>query len=223
MSIEKNIQNIREKLPGGCRLIAVTKTHPVELLTEAYNAGQKVFGENKVQEMVEKYEKLPKDIEWHMIGHLQSNKVKYIAPFVSLIHSIDSIKLLTEVNKQAFKIQKVINCLLQIHIALEETKFGFLPDEAKELIGSKELENLKNIKIIGLMGLATNTEDTLQIKKEFKSIKSLFDDIKGIKKANVDVSELSIGMSSDYFLAIEEGSTLIRVGSAIFGNRNYNI
>jgi PLP dependent protein len=204
-------------------LIAVSKTQPLERLQEAYDAGQRVFGENKAQELASKYETLPKDIEWHMIGHLQTNKVKYIAPFVTLIHSIDSIKLLEEVDKQAKKVNRKISCLLQVHIAKEETKFGFGVDEIKELINSETLVNFSNVEIKGLMGMATFTENQEQIRNEFSVINNLFQSLKSqTLPANVEMKELSIGMSSDYKIAIEEGSTLVRVGTAIFGVRNYN-
>jgi PLP dependent protein len=222
MSIAENLQRIKNQIPSNCKLIAVTKTHPVEVLQEAYNAGHKVFGENKVQEMVDKFEKLPKDIEWHMIGHLQSNKVKYIVPFVKLIHSIDSIKLLSEVDKQAAKIGRVIPCLLQVHIAKEETKFGFAEEEIRTFFEGSEIDSLKNIKIVGLMGMATNTKDETVIRNEFRGLRQLFDELKKIRKDNFELTELSMGMSSDFSIAAEEGSTLVRVGSAIFGYRNYN-
>jgi PLP dependent protein len=204
---------------GNTKLVAVSKTKPIETLLEAYNIGFKVFGENKVQELVEKQQELPKDIEWHMIGHLQTNKVKYIISFVHLIHSIDSEKLLQEVQKQAQKIGKVQNCLLQIHIAEEDTKFGFSFEEAKKLLLSEQLGEWQNIKIVGLMGMATFTEDTIQIRKEFKNLKQFLEEMKPHKTQNVDLQELSIGMSGDYELGIQEGSTIVRIGSAIFGNR----
>ncbi len=221
MTITDNIQFFNEKLKEtSCRLIAVSKTKPAETIEEAYQAGQHIFGENKVQELVPKYEALPKDIEWHLIGHLQSNKVKYIAPFVSLIHSVDSLSLLQEINKQAQKHNRVINCLLQIYIAQEETKFGLDFAEAESLLKSNELGNLKNISITGLMGMATNTDDTVQIRQEFKSLKQFFDKMKSqTLQSNVNLQEISMGMSSDWEIAVEEGSTLIRVGSAIFGSR----
>lgn len=223
MSIAENIDQVKERLSAVCKLIAVTKTHPVEVLRKAYDAGHKIFGENKVQEMEEKYDRLPKDIEWHMIGHLQTNKVKYISPFVKLIHSIDSLKLLKEVDKQAQKAGRVIECLFQIHIAQEETKFGFSPEELKELMSSDSLHDLRNVKIVGLMGMASNTSDVDQIRGEFKLLKALFEECKKVNKENMEMKELSMGMSSDYEIAIEEGSTLVRVGSAIFGNRNYKV
>lgn len=217
--IAERIQVIEQKIKGRARLIAVTKTKPVAMLQEAYEAGARLFGENKVQEMAEKQPQLPGDIDWHLIGHLQSNKVKYIAPFVSLIHSIDSLKLLQEVNKQALKNGRVIDCLLQIHIADEETKFGMLAEEAEALLRSKTLNDLQNVRIIGLMGLATNTDDEEQIRREFRGLKQLFDKLATIQTAQVQFSELSMGMSGDYEIAVEEGSTLVRVGSAIFGAR----
>lgn len=222
MSIKENLLHIKSGLPAGVTLIAVTKTHPAEKLIEVYNAGHKVFGENKVQEMCDKYEQLPKDIEWHLIGHLQTNKVKYIAPFVGLIHSVDSLKLLQEINKQALKNNRVINCLLQIYIAKEETKYGLSFEEAEQIIVSDQLKQLKNIKITGLMGMASNTEDDAIIRNEFKSLKTFFDKHSGLTSFNFQLSVLSMGMSSDYQIAIEEGSNMIRVGSLIFGNRIYS-
>jgi pyridoxal phosphate enzyme (YggS family) len=223
MVIKNNINVITGELSGSCKLIAVSKTQPIERLQEAYDAGQRIFGENKAQELASKYAVLPKDIEWHMIGHLQTNKVKYIAPFVALIHSIDSIKLLEEVDKQAKKVNRKISCLLQVHIAKEETKFGFDLDEVKELINSEALKNFSNIEIKGLMGMATFTENQQQIRNEFALINNLFKTLKSqTLPTNVEMKELSIGMSSDYKIAIEEGSTLVRVGTAIFGSRNYN-
>ena len=220
-SIRENIRSFDTLLQGThCRLIAVTKTKPVEMLMEAYEAGCKRFGENKVQEMVEKFEQLPKDIEWHLIGHLQSNKVKYIAPFVNMVHSIDSLKLLQEVDKQARKINRIIPCLLQIHIAEEETKFGLSYLEAEELLQSPELPALRNIIITGLMGMATFTENQGQIRQEFRGLKLFFEQMKNkTLPAQVKLAELSMGMSGDYQIAVQEGSTLIRVGSSIFGTR----
>ena len=217
--IAESIQAIEQKIKDRARLIAVTKTKPVAMLQDAYEAGARLFGENKVQEMAEKQPQLPSDIEWHLIGHLQSNKVKYIASFVSLIHSIDSLKLLQEVNKQALKNGRVIDCLLQIHIADEETKFGMLAEEAEALLQSETLNDLQNVRIIGLMGLATNTDDAEQVRREFHELKQLFDTLGTIQTAQVQFSELSMGMSGDYEIAVEEGSTLVRVGSAIFGAR----
>jgi PLP dependent protein len=224
MVIKNNINAIIAELSGtSCQLIAVSKTQPIERLQEAYDAGQRIFGENKAQELASKYTALPKDIAWHMIGHLQTNKVKYIAPFVALIHSIDSIKLLEEVDKQAKRFNRKISCLLQVHIAKEETKFGFDLGEIKELINSETLANFSNLEIKGLMGMATFTENQQQIRNEFAGLNNLFKALKAhALPANVEMKELSIGMSSDYKIAIEEGSTLVRVGTAIFGVRNYN-
>ncbi|MEP4534326.1 MAG: YggS family pyridoxal phosphate-dependent enzyme [Cyclobacteriaceae bacterium] len=221
--ITDNIQSILTKTSDHkCTLIAVSKTKPNELLQEAYDAGQRHFGENKVQELVGKYESLPKDIMWHMIGHLQRNKVKQIAPFVHLIHSVDSERLLRAINKEAAKAGRQINCLLQVHIATETTKFGFDKSELFTLLKSGLLGELGNIKILGLMGMATLTDDTDQIKSEFLSLKSIYDDIdKEFSIPNLSMKELSMGMSSDYKIALECGSTMIRVGSTIFGERNY--
>ena len=216
MSIPGNIKNIKQSLPHSVALVAVTKTYTVEKISEAYSAGHKIFGENKVQELLSKYQQIPDDAEWHLIGHLQSNKVKYIAPFVRLIHSIDSLNLLREVNKQAQKCNRIISCLLQMHIAQEETKFGFSYKEAEHLMASDELKSLTHVNISGLMGMATNTEDATLIRTEFKNLKSFFDKL---KISFPDLTILSMGMSSDYKIAVEEGSTMIRVGSAIFGSR----
>ncbi|MCP1385341.1 YggS family pyridoxal phosphate-dependent enzyme [Runella salmonicolor] len=216
MSIAENIQRIKAEIAPNARLIAVTKTKPVEMLMEAYEAGFKRYGENKVQEMVTKYEQMPKDIEWHLIGHLQTNKVKYIAPFVALIHSVDSFKLLQEINKQAAKNNRIIDCLLQIFIAQEETKFGLSEDEANELLASDEFKALKNVRIVGLMGMASNTENEDQVRHEFRGLKQFFD---SLRASHASMTELSMGMSGDYLLAVQEGSTLVRVGSAIFGSR----
>ncbi|MBC8109502.1 MAG: YggS family pyridoxal phosphate-dependent enzyme [Verrucomicrobia bacterium] len=221
MNLTESIDYYNEKLQNtDCKLIAVSKTKPVEILQQAYDAGQKIFGENRVQELVPKYEALPKDIEWHIIGHLQSNKVKYIAPFVHLIHSVDSLGLLQEIDKQAQKNNRIINCLLQIYIATEETKFGLDFLEAEALLNSESFPQLSHIKITGLMGIATNTDDQEQIRQEFKYLKSFFDTLKtSIDLPNVEMTELSMGMSGDWEIALAEGSTLIRVGSAIFGSR----
>jgi len=206
----------------GAQLIAVSKTKPNEALMEAYNVGCRVFGENKVQEMQAKAESLPADIQWHLIGHLQSNKVKYMASFVHLIHAVDSLKLLEEINKQAAKVSRTINCLLQIHIAKEETKFGLDEVELFEILESETFANLSNIKIVGLMGMATNTTDTALIESEFAGLKALFERLKAGKTyPNTDWQELSMGMSGDYQLAIKHGSTMVRIGSAIFGERDY--
>ncbi len=222
MSITKNIQLLQAELPQGVRLVAVSKYHPNEAILEAYNAGQRVFGESKVQEMVAKYEALPKDIEWHFIGHLQTNKIKYMAPFVSLIHGLDSLKLLKEIDKQAAKAGRRVKCLLQIHIAQEETKFGFSPNECKEMLAQGEWRELKNIQLCGLMGMATNTDSIDQVRAEFSSLSSLFDELKSAFFTHDEAfCELSMGMSDDYPEAIEAGSTLVRVGSKIFGERFY--
>jgi pyridoxal phosphate enzyme (YggS family) len=217
--IGKNLQNIKSKLPENVTLVAVSKTKPIIDLQEAYAAGQRVFGENKIQEMAEKFDALPKDIKWHMIGHLQSNKVKYMAHFVDLIHGVDKLKTLKEINKQAKKHDRVINCLLQVKIAKEETKFGFSFEEIIATLSSEELKELENIKIVGFMGMATFTDDKKQLEEEFSSLKNLFDQLK-IQHSSIET--LSMGMSGDYQLAIENGSTMIRVGSSIFGQRNYN-
>lgn len=203
------------------KLVAVSKTKPDEDIRILYDLGQRIFGENKVQELTSKHEVLPKDIDWHMIGHLQRNKVKYIAPFVSLIHGIDSFKLLNEVNKQAIKNNRVINCLLQMHIADEETKFGFSTNELFDLLKSDEFKNLENIKIIGLMGMATNTTDKDKVKREFSKLKQIFDEVKQMYFSDEPAfSVLSMGMSGDYNLAIESGSTMVRIGSLLFGSRD---
>ncbi|MBO5795247.1 MAG: YggS family pyridoxal phosphate-dependent enzyme [Bacteroides sp.] len=222
MSVTKNIQLLQAELPQGVRLVAVSKYHPNEAILEAYNAGQRVFGESKVQEMVAKYEALSKDIEWHFIGHLQTNKIKYMASFVSLIHGVDSLKLLKEIDKQAAKAGRRVKCLLQIHIAQEETKFGFTPNECKEMLDQGEWRELKNIQLCGLMGMATNTDSTEQVRAEFSSLSSLFDELKSAFFTHDEAfCELSMGMSDDYPEAIEAGSTLVRVGSKIFGERVY--
>ena len=219
MSIKENLLKIESSLPENVTLVAVSKTKPVADLMEAYNAGQRIFGENKIQEMTEKWEQMPKDIQWHMIGHIQTNKVKFMAPYVSLIHGVDSLKLLEEINKQAIINNRIIDCLLQIHIAEEETKFGLNEDELKELLTSELFKNLNNIKIIGLMGMATFTENQNQIKKEFTHLKSIFDNYKQLKTENCQINTLSMGMSGDYQLAIACGSTMVRIGSSIFGGR----
>ena len=214
--------NIKDSLPEGVRLIAVSKTKPEEDIMTLYNEGQRIFGENKAQELKGKYEHLPKDIEWHLIGHLQTNKIKYIAPFVSMIHSIDSYELLKEVNKHAIKHERVLKCLLQFHIAQEETKFGFLLDECEAMLNDPSFGDLQNIKICGVMGMASLTDNQEQIHREFHTLHEYFNLLKNkYFSNNPDFTELSMGMSHDYPIAIEEGSTLIRVGSAIFGARNY--
>jgi pyridoxal phosphate enzyme (YggS family) len=222
MSIEKNLTTIKNSLPPHVQLVAVSKTKPVSVLMEAYKAGQRIFGENKIQEMTEKWEKMPKDIEWHMIGHVQRNKVKYMAPYVSLIHGVDSLKLLKEINKRAAANDRKISCLLQMHIAEEETKFGLDKEELFDLMKSPELTALTNIQISGLMGMATFTNDQKQIEKEFMSLKLLFDqvkeDFKDIPQVQPDI--LSMGMSGDYKMAVACGSNMVRIGSSIFGARN---
>ncbi len=219
MSIPENLLNINATLPSHVTLVAVSKTKPISDLLQAYEAGQRVFGENKIQEMTDKWEQMPKDIKWHMIGHIQSNKVKYMAPYVSLIHGVDSLKLLEEINKQAQKNNRVIDCLLQLHIAEEETKFGLNEEELDDLLQSEIFKNLKNIKIVGLMGMATFTENQTQIKKEFQHLKAIFDNHQEPTTHNRQFTTLSMGMSGDYQLAIECGSTMVRIGSSIFGGR----
>lgn len=216
--IRKNLIEIKQLLPENVTLVAVSKTKPIADLQEAYAAGQRIFGENKIQEMVDKYNALPKDIKWHMIGHLQRNKVKYMAHFVDLIHGVDTLKTLKEINKQAKKYHRIINCLLQVKIAKEETKFGFSFNETETVLSSEELATLENIKIIGFMGMATFTENQQQLQEEFSALKTFFDKLR-IQNAALKI--LSMGMSGDYPLAISNGSTMIRVGSSIFGNRNY--
>jgi pyridoxal phosphate enzyme (YggS family) len=223
MAVEQNIAYFRDKLRGtSCKLVAVSKTQSKEAILAAYQAGQRIFGENKVQELIAKQEDLPKDIEWHLIGHLQTNKVKFIAPFVHTIQSVDSFRLLQEIDKQAQKHHRVQDCLLQIYIAEEETKFGLSLAEATGILSSPAFENLKNICLTGVMGIATNTPDESQLRKEFRALKSVFQQLKKQFFAGDDgFREISMGMSADFELAIEEGSTLVRVGSAIFGARNY--
>lgn len=219
--IEENLDYIHSSIPDNVQLVAVSKTKPNELILRAYNCGQRIFGENKVQELSEKFEQLPKDIEWHMIGHLQSNKVKYIAPFVALIHGVDSLKLLKEINKQAIKNDRIVNVLLQFHIATESTKYGFSLDEANELLTSAVYLSLKNIAVCGVMGMASFTSDQRQVREEFKEMKDIFDKLKRDFFIDVDhFKHVSMGMSGDYQIAIEQGSTMVRVGSSIFGSRN---
>ena len=218
MSVSINILKIKSELPSHVILVAVSKTKPNELINQAYLAGQIDFGENYVQELVDKYHELPKDIRWHFIGHLQTNKVKFIAPFVNLIHGVDSLKLLEEINKQAQKNNRIINCLLQIYIAQEDSKFGLSFDECQELLQSNSYLNLKNISVVGFMAMASNTEDNEQLKKEFLSLKKFHESMVSIQ---LPLNILSFGMSSDYQLAIECGSNMIRIGSSIFGERNY--
>jgi len=222
MNIENNISEIKNSIPANVKLVAVSKTKPNEDILAAYNSGHKIFGENKVQDLANKYEELPKDIEWHFIGHPQSNKVKFIAPFIYMIHGVDSLKLLKVINKEALKNSRVVNCLLQFHIAEESTKFGLLLDEAIEILVSAEFKSLKNIAIAGVMGMATYTDDKNQIKKEFHLLKNIFNSLKNEYFSDSEIfREISMGMSGDFPIAIEEGSTLIRVGSKIFGARNY--
>jgi len=222
MSISTNIQSIRTHIPAHVRLVCVSKFNPNESIIAAYETGERIFGESKVQELCEKHETLPQDIIWHFIGHLQTNKIKYLVPFVSLIHGVDSYKLLVEINKQAAKAEKTVNCLLQVHIAQEETKFGFSAQELLETLEAGEWKALKNIRICGLMGMATYTEDREQIRSEFRRLKSIFDEVKENHFSNESsFCELSMGMSDDYQIAIEEGSTLVRIGSSIFGHRMY--
>lgn len=222
--IKENLAKVRSTLSDGVRLVAVSKTKPVEMLQEAYDAGQRLFGENKALEMRDKHQVLPSDIEWHFIGHLQTNKVKYIAPYVSLIHSIDSLNLLQVVNKEAVKHNRVIDCLLQFHIATEETKFGLDMEEAKALLDSPEFTLLKNVRIVGLMGMATNTSNRDLIRQEFHTLHTYFDQLADTYfKGHPEFKELSMGMSHDYDIAMEEGSTLVRLGTSIFGARDYGI
>ncbi len=217
MSIEKNLNKIKAELPEHVTLVAISKTKSVDEIMEAYNAGHRIFGENKIQEMEEKWQALPKDISWNMVGHVQRNKVKFMAPFVSLIHGVDRLRLLKEINKEAKKNERVIDCLLQIKIAEEDSKFGMSEDEAQVLLDSPELAALKNIRIIGFMGMATFTEDETQLNEEFQRIQMFYDKL----KSKYQFSVLSIGMSGDYPIAIKNGSTMVRIGSAIFGERNY--
>lgn len=219
MTIRENLTAIQAGLPEQVTLVAVSKTKPVSDLMEAYEAGQRIFGENKIQEMTDKWEQMPKDIQWHMIGHVQTNKVKYMAPYVSLIHGVDSLKLLQEINRQAQKNNRVIDCLLQIYIAEEESKFGLDENELKTLLTSEALQDLQNVRIKGLMGMATFTDSKAQIKKEFSRLKAIFDTYKNNKTQTTDLSILSMGMSGDYAIAIDCGSTMVRIGSSIFGSR----
>ncbi|MBR0073424.1 MAG: YggS family pyridoxal phosphate-dependent enzyme [Bacteroidales bacterium] len=224
MNIAENLEKIRQTVPNGVTLVAVSKTKPVEDLQADYDAGQRVFGENHALEMRDKHEALPKDIQWHFIGHLQTNKIKYIIPFVSLIHSVDSPKLLHEINKEAAKKGRRVDCLLQFHIATEETKFGLDYDEATAMLRSDDYMAMENINIVGVMGMATNTDNTSLVRSEFRNLKGIFEKLKAEFFADKqDFAQISMGMSGDYPIAIEEGSTLVRVGSAIFGARNYNI
>ncbi|RED38531.1 hypothetical protein DFQ10_11037 [Winogradskyella eximia] len=219
MSIKTNLEDIKATIPEHVTLVAVSKTKPVCDLMDAYNAGQRIFGENKIQEMADKYAEMPKDIEWHMIGHVQRNKVKYMAEFVSLIHGVDSFKLLKEIDKQAKNHVRIIKCLLQIKIAEEDSKFGMSVSDASTLLQSDAFSELKNIKVVGLMGMATFTDNMTQVENEFKFLNNTFSEL---KNTNPDLEIKSMGMSGDYQLAIECGSTMVRVGSSIFGARNYN-
>ncbi len=222
MGIAKNLQKIKAQLKEGVQLVAVSKTKPSTAIQEAYDAGQRIFGENRPQEMQAKAAELPKGIEWHMIGHLQSNKVKYIAPFVSVIHSVDKLSLLKEINKRAIQNDRTIDVLLQVYIAQEESKFGMDAEEINQLLNSEAFNSFHNIRVVGLMGMATNTPNQETIRKEFASLKQLFDVLKTTQFPNdASFKEISMGMSGDFPIAIEEGSTLVRVGSAIFGTRNY--
>ncbi|MBS7786741.1 YggS family pyridoxal phosphate-dependent enzyme [Flavobacterium sp. CYK-55] len=219
MSIAQNLQKIKAELPEQVTLVAVSKTKPTEDILEAYQAGQRIFGENKVQEMTDKWEQLPKDIQWHMIGHLQTNKVKYLIPYVQLIHGVDSLKLLQEMNRQAARFNKKINCLLQVHIAQEDTKFGFDAAEIEDLLHSEEFKSFQNIEVRGFMGMASFTDNETQIKAEFNSLKNIFDQYKNLTLPHFKAEILSMGMSGDYALAIECGSNMVRIGSSIFGSR----
>jgi len=219
MSISENIKKYKSELPKNVKLVAISKTKPNEDLMEAYNAGQRIFGENKIQEMTDKWEELPKDIEWHMVGHVQRNKVKYMAPFVALIHAVDSLKLLKEINKRAKQNERTINCLLQIKIAEEDSKFGIDKDDAKEILISEAYSKMEHVNITGLMGMATFTDDKDQVRSEFKHLKSVFDKF---RDEHPELKELSMGMSGDYEIAVDSGSTMVRIGSSIFGERNYN-
>ncbi|WP_462318384.1 YggS family pyridoxal phosphate-dependent enzyme [Marinilabilia sp.] len=221
-SVSENLKVVKDGLPKGVALVAVSKTKPVEMIMEAYECGQRIFGENKVQELVDKYESLPKDIEWHMIGHLQRNKVKYIAPFVSLIHGVDSMRLLRAVNKEGAKNNRVIPCLLQIHIASEESKFGLDAEELKEILESDDFKSFQHVRIKGLMGMATFTDDESKVASEFRSLKQLFEETKEhFFSGDSGFSILSMGMSGEYEVAINQGSNMVRIGSSIFGARNY--
>ncbi|NRT12796.1 YggS family pyridoxal phosphate-dependent enzyme [Flavobacterium sp. 14A] len=219
MAIAANLNLIKSTLPEQVTLVAVSKTKPVSDLMEAYDAGQRIFGENKIQEMAEKWEEMPKDIQWHMIGHVQTNKVKFMAPFVSLVHGVDSLKLLSEINKQALKNDRSIDCLLQMHIAEEDTKFGLDKQELHELLESNDFKELRNIRIVGLMGMATFTDDQNQISREFKELNAIYESLKNDKVMSNSIQTLSMGMSGDYKLAIDCGSNMVRIGSSIFGGR----
>ncbi|APU67132.1 YggS family pyridoxal phosphate-dependent enzyme [Christiangramia flava] len=219
MTISENIKKYRSELPEGVKLVAISKTKPNEDLMEAYEAGQRIFGENKIQEMTDKWEQLPKDIEWHMVGHVQRNKVKYMAPYVSLIHAVDSLKLLKEINKRAKQNERTIHCLLQIKIAEEDSKFGISRDEAREILESEAYQKMKHAQIVGLMGMATFTDDEAQVRQEFERLQHIAADF---QKDFPELTEVSMGMSGDYHIALECGTTMVRIGSSIFGERNYN-
>jgi len=222
MSVQGNLQELKQTLPNSVILVAISKTHPVDVVMEAYNAGQRVFGENKVQEMVSKHEVMPKDIHWHLVGHLQTNKVKYISSFVSLIHSVDSLKLLSMINKEAEKVGRVIDCLLQVYIATEETKFGLSAQEIDDILKLPEYQQMKYVRIVGLMGMASFSNDEEKVRSEFHYLSDLFKKLKNTYfKDEESFKNLSMGMSGDYQIAIEEGSTMVRIGSSIFGTRNY--
>lgn len=221
MNIQENLNHIKSTLPKHVTLVAVTKTKSIDEIMEAYNAGHRIFGENKIQEMVEKEAQLPKDIEWHMIGNVQRNKVKHMAPFVNLIHGVDSLRLLKEIDKQAKRHERTINCLLQIKIAEEDSKFGMSSKDAQDILQSSEISELKNVCIVGVMGMATFTDDQKQIEEEFKKLKSTFDELKALNIENCKLKTISMGMSGDYEMAINCGSNMVRVGSSIFGERNY--
>ena len=222
MSIQENIREVLSTLPDGVRLVAVSKYHPIEAIREAYDGGQRIFGESKVQEMTAKHDQLPADIEWHFIGHLQTNKVKYIAPYVSLIHGVDSYKLLLEINRQGQRVGRIIPCLLQIHVAQEETKFGFSPEECLQMLALGEWSTLPYVSIRGIMGMASNTDDMEQVRREFSTLSNFFSQVREKYFSDREnFSELSMGMSDDYPIAVREGSTLVRVGSRIFGDRVY--
>ena len=222
MSIAQNIQEIRKNIPANVSLVCVSKFHPENAILEAYNCGERIFGESRVQELLAKQTKLPADIQWHFIGHLQSNKIKLILPTVSLIHGVDSSNLLKEINSRALKAGRVVSCLLQVHIAREETKFGFSMEEIRQMLSGNEFGSLENVQINGLMGMATLTDDKEQIRAEFRTLKQLYDELKReYFQNNENFCELSMGMSDDYQIAIDEGSTMVRIGSSIFGMREY--
>ncbi|NLI72492.1 MAG: YggS family pyridoxal phosphate-dependent enzyme [Bacteroidales bacterium] len=222
MNVQSNIQNLRKDIPPGVKLVCVSKFHPTESIMEAYNAGERIFGESRVQELIAKQPQLPDDIQWHFIGHLQTNKIKFIAPFVSLIHGVDSLKVLRTINTQAKKVDRTVSCLLQVHIADEKTKFGFSEEDLFELLSSDAFKQLTHVSVKGLMGMATFTDDMNQVRNEFKFLKNLFDKVKSeFFLDDENFSELSMGMSQDYQIAIEEGSTMIRIGTSIFGERDY--